>query len=163
MFRGPNLAPAQVAVENLMDDACVIQRNPRFLADDTLNDTTGALVAPGPELTTIYDSTATGDSGRSLASSDDTGGKCTVTPIPAGLFSNHPVREGGAEIRRQVYRATVPIDAPEIRAGDYLTVTGSRRDPSLVGQTFTVETISHSTFAVSRKLTVELPLRVDAL
>ena len=57
----------------------------------------------------------------------------------------------GAEARRPTgYIGAVPVTAPQLRAGDRITVTQSR-DPQLVGRQFRIFEIGRSVHAVQRR------------
>lgn len=132
-------ARARTAAELLMEDTCAITRDPQFVADSTLDTATGSLTT-GPT-STIY------------------AGACTVTPVTRQQAETD---EGGAPLLRLDYRASIPVDAPEVAVGDVLTVTASVRDAQLVGQRFVVRATPVSTNAYQRPLLVELTVRADA-
>lgn len=128
---GPNLASAQRAIEKMMDDTCTITRGD---GEPVLNTASGSMVIDDP--TEVYS------------------GKCMLSPEGDRLGV---VVEGGGSVRPTTYRGSIPIDSggDDVVPGDILTVTSSRRDPGLVGQTFRVDRALSGTFAVSRKFRLE--------
>lgn len=145
---GPDLTSAREAVERLQDDACIVTR-PGGPA--VLNQVTGKMEAPPP--LTIYSAASTGEGGRSLADTDGTGGRCTVT-YKSNARTDYR-EEGGRQILDSTPEARVPVDAPLIREGDIFTVVSSRRDPQLVTQEFRVSDVIESSWAISRRLVLE--------
>lgn len=103
---------------------------------------------------------------------DDT---CTITRDPAGtddavlnqvtgLLEDNPeslIYSGKCSIRMSAAGVasyiTIPLSAPELLAGDVVLVTSTRRDPSLVNQSFTLKKPLYGTMSVSRKATLEEP------
>lgn len=134
-------ARARAAAERLMVDECVISRDPNFVADSTLDVNTGALVAPSPATLNVYV------------------GRCTVTPETR---LQNESDEAGAPVVRRTYRARIPVDAPDVVTGDVLTVTSSRHDLHLVGESFHVRGALASTHAFQRRLQLEHAVRADA-
>lgn len=130
---GPDLTPAVRAVERLMDDTCVIVRNPGGVQDAVLNQVTGALVDPDSR-DPVYR------------------GKCKIGGTGLVLGSR---TEGGVSFEGETLALSLPLDSPQLLEGDVVTMTSSRRDPQLKGQTFTVIRIIYSSMAVSRKVLVE--------
>jgi hypothetical protein len=133
---GPDLEAGRLAVEALFDDECIIRRDPGGDLDDTLDLSTGQLTRPVGHPKVIYT------------------GRCKVTKQQA---QTRNLAEGGRAIAAGVYSGGIPVDSPMPKTGDTLTVTSSRRDPSLVKQEFRVGEVYVSTFAISRKF--ELVLR----
>lgn len=117
-----------------MDDTCDIVTD-TGVGDDVLNPDTGTLVTVGVPIT-IYS------------------GRCKVSP--AGQDRDRAVEEGGRNIGVREYRGSVPLSAPVPPRGAVLTLTSSRRDPALVGKAFEVKDVVMSTFAVQRRLVLEL-------
>lgn len=131
---GPDLSVAVSAIEALMDDTCVITVD-SGVDDDVLNEASGELVEVGaPE--PLYS------------------GRCKVAP--AGQDRDRQVIEGGRKIAVREYRGSIPLDAPVPPRGAILVITSSRRDPELVAKEFEVKDVIMSTFAVQRKLSLEL-------
>lgn len=132
---GPNLATAKAAVEKLMDDTCVITRNPSGLDNAVLDQGTGQLTDDDP--VQLY-------SGRCLLSA------------PGGLGVGEGLRErGGAEYLARTYKVSLPLGTIEFQRGDRVVITSSRRDPLVVGKEMVIKGVISSTFAVSRKLVCE--------
>lgn len=130
-----------------MDDSCTITRpGPRLL-----NETTGR-VSDTP--TTIYGATSTGDGGRSLADAQSLGGKCYVS-APNSSTVPSTTLEGGVQILGDGYVLSIPVDAPEVKEGDEVRITSSRRDPRLTNQTYRVRRVVEKSFVVSRKMVLE--------
>jgi hypothetical protein len=152
---GPNLSTAVAKIEALMDDACIVTYDAEGERDDTLNRTTGAVAHPGSDSSTIYNKDTVGTAGRSLADTDETGGKCKVSPASQSDIASL-VTEGGDQQTTQFYKASLPVDSPVLPEGAVLTIVSSRRDPELVDKVFRVREPRFSTFTVSRKYLVEL-------
>lgn len=133
---------ARAAAEMLMQDTCTISRDPAFLTDSVLNETTGQLTAPaaGP-LVQVY------------------AGPCLVTPV---VRQDTDVDEGGGPIVRGAYEATVPLSSARVAIGDVLTVTVAVRDPQLVGARFVVRRTTVATNAFQRRMRLDLSVRADA-
>jgi hypothetical protein len=146
---GPDLSFAKEAVERLQDDSCTITRDPA--GDDVFNPDTGNVESP-PGFN-VYNAASLGEGGRSLADAGGTGGRCSVSYKTANQVAYRD--EGGRQIMNSTPEARIPIDAPVVREGDFLTVVSSRRDPQLVGQTFRVADVIEATMAVSRRLMLE--------
>lgn len=131
---GPDLTVAVDAIEALMDDTCTITLT-SGVGDDTLDIATGELVPVGTP-TLIYD------------------GRCKVAP--AGQDRDRAVNEGGRDVGVREYKGSIPLTAPTPPRGSVLTITSSRRDPELVGKSFEVKDLLMSTFAVQRRMSLEL-------
>jgi hypothetical protein len=128
---GPDLTFATQQVEALMDDQCVITAEPgpygKTLGPD------GSLISPPP--VTRYE-------GKCYFSKDT-----TVPTI---------VNEGGKAWVDSGYRIAIPVGADiDLHVGDIVQATAARRDPKLVGRTFTIREITAKTFAVNRKCRLE--------
>lgn len=148
---GPNLAPARVAVERLMDDSCEITRP--NLGTGTLDEASGKILSPTP--TVIYNQTTTGEGGRSLADAENLGGMCSTSRPDRRQASFH--ESGGRIIGNASPIGKIPVDAPLIKVGDLYRITSSRRDPQLVGKVYRVAEVIFSTYSVSRRLVLEIP------
>ncbi len=144
---GPDLSTAVEAIEALMDDTCVIDRDPDAELDNVLDTVTGALTRPEGHPFRVYDETTTGEGGRPL------GAKCKVTKSNTQMKYS---QEAGRAVRTAAFMGAIPVDSPMPWEGDILTVTSSRRDSELVGLTFRVGEVVVSTFAVQRKFELEL-------
>lgn len=131
---GPDLSVAVGAIEALMDDTCTITTD-TGVDDDVLNPATGVL-APVGAPAVIYD------------------GKCKVAP--AGQDRDRAIMEGGRSIGVREYRGSLPLDAITPPRGAVLKITSSRRDPELVDKEFEIKDVIMSSFAVQRKLALEL-------
>lgn len=148
---GPDLSFAEVAIERLMDDTCVITRDQGGTLTGTLDRDTGTIV--DSDLALVYD------------------GKCSVASTTVSSTSNR--EEGDSLIPETSYTVSLPLSYlrfhpnAEPAQGDVVVVTSARRDPSLVNQGFKVGKILKRTMAVSRKMVVEAlpvgaPLPLDA-
>jgi hypothetical protein len=151
---GPDLANARMAVENLMDDACVITasadgRDGALWDHDTGERITG-LEDPAA---TVYDASSTGDGERSLADADHLGGKCKIRALSTDAQPKD-TSQGGAQFSVDSYMLGLPWDAPAVPRGATVTITSSRRDPQEVGQTFTAQDSFVGTMLVGRKVQI---------
>lgn len=154
---GPDLDSARDAIEALMDDACIVRYDPQGRHDDIWDHETGRRIRPNPDDSIIYDASSVGDSGRSLADDDATGGKCKLK-----LASNESVPrsliEGGGQQPQSFYHFSVPWDAPILSNGATIEMVSSRRDPELDGdRQLTIKgQPKYGTMLVSRKYLAEL-------
>lgn len=128
---GPDLDGARVAVENLMDDACVVTLDPEGMQDDTLDETTGYLIETPPDAMTLYSQATVGFGNRPLADTEYTGGKCKVKPASQTEVARY-VDEGGVTEHQAWYILGLPWDAPILPLNSVASITTSRRDPALV-------------------------------
>ena len=131
-----NLARARAVCEATMLDSCVVVRDAEGAADDTLNESTGALAPPSPDTTTIY-----------------SGPLCFK---PTGLREAEGA-DGGRLVVAKYYEAKLPVNAASgaIRNGDVLTLTACGQDPTFVGRSFRVSVVEGRTLAVQRHLRLE--------
>lgn len=129
---GPNLATAKTAVERLMDDTCTIIR-PATTGEMLLSQETGELAASlGNPRIVIYE------------------GICKVK-----LKSSNRFTMGDSDEAKRRYEGSIVLEADPIQVGDLWEHTSARRDDQLVGRTFKVVEIVLSSFAISRKVTLE--------
>ena len=145
-MRDAFVARGRAVAESLMEDSCVISRDPGFLTDSTFNAATGELTPA---------STPPAVAGRVEVYA----GKCTVAPVAR---QDDEDNEGGAAVVRRSYEARVPFDAPRVAIGDLLTVTEATHDPELTSRTFVVDGVAVGTFVYYRPLTLDLAVRADA-
>ncbi len=132
---GPDLSSAVEAIEALMDDTCIIVRDPEGTLDSVLDEETGDLEEPDGQPVLVYE------------------GKCKVSK--SGNQMQYSA-EAGRAVPVKAYSGSIPISAPFLPAeGDTLTVTSSRRDPELVDKRFRVSEVVVSTFAVQRRFDLE--------
>lgn len=137
---GPDLSPAEAALNALMDDTCSITRDVGDVDDAVLDQATGELIDSSPNV--VYS------------------GACLVS-APEGLV-DRPTTEGGRYYAKSNYMLSLPLKtlraAPssEPQIGDIVTITSSRRDQSVVGQEFRIIDIVRKTMAASRKCALEL-------
>lgn len=126
----PNLLLARKRVLDKMVDQCLITRNEAGVADDVLDENTGALTSPTP--TTVYN------------------GVCSVKP------QRHDAQvEGGRFITVVSYFAGIPWDAPMPKKGDVFKLTASANDSSLIDKEFLVADVESKSFLVQRVLRLE--------
>jgi hypothetical protein len=125
-----DLAPAIKAMEDLMVDACVIFE--RDESTQALNEATGE------------------NSGATEI--EHYSGKCLlgVRGQSSGAWAN----QGGQDLRRDAYRASVPLSVTTIEKGYLLRITASR-DPHLVGEVYRITSVLGSTMAVARRMFLE--------
>lgn len=137
---GPDLSPAEAALNGLMDDICVITRDTGGTEDAVLDQSTGELIDSSPEAKYT--------------------GACLLS-APRGLVSR-PQEEGGNYYSQSNYSLSLPLKAMredptrEPVKGDYVTITSSRRDPGAVGKVFRITEVITKTMAASRKCSLEL-------
>ncbi len=148
---GPNLNPGRIRLERLMDDTCVIVRNPLGLRDGVYNAAT-RVVAPSAT-TVIYDASSIGTGAFGLRPHN---GKCKVS----SLSDSQPrtLELAGTTIDARVYRFSIPVDTPPLSVGDRAFIMSSRRAPNMVGAEFIITEVITSTFAMSNKCDAELHL-----
>ncbi len=130
---------ARRVTESVMADTCLITRDAEGPDDDTLDSATGLLVRPAGEPSTVY------------------AGKCWVRP--GGLSRSLAERnraEGGAYFTAQTFDAAIPVSATIPLPGDEFTITAASTDATLVGRVFRVSAVDSTTFAVDRRLRLEL-------
>lgn len=130
---GPNLEPGRKALERLMDDSCVITRDPSGTADDTFDQTTGAYTPPAGDVTTVYT------------------GKCLLT---AQSNVGREANRGGGSYAVVGYKLQIPVAGPLLHVGDWVKLTSSRRDPAQVGKKFQVARPQYSTLTMTRVATL---------
>lgn len=81
-------------------------------------------------------------------------GRCLVS---SGAPADTASERGGVVAPIDETWVSIPLSAPNVpSAGDLVVVTGSRRDQPLVGRTLKITRIPYRTFAVSRKMRVEV-------
>jgi hypothetical protein len=131
---GPDLSGAQAAIELLMDDTCQVRRGDNDRAD-TYDQVTLAVIDTAPVL--IYD------------------GACMVRGEP----TDRRTVDGGQTYADTIYNLTLPVGA-DVKVGDVCTVTSSRRDPHMGGETFDILEVIYKTFAISRKIRMKRRERV---
>jgi hypothetical protein len=127
------LSGLQQRVERRMVDQCTITRDSEGTQDDVLDQSTGQLVRPVGEPTTVYS------------------GKCLIYPK---AFRVGEVEEGDVDVTTKPYAGAVPIGAPLPNYGDTFTVTASR-DPQMFGRVFRVINVLSDTFAVTHELELQ--------
>lgn len=82
-------------------------------------------------------------------------GRCSVGS--ASRPGSPIVNVGGDQQGLTGYSLSLPLYlAPELRAGDLVRVTSSRRDPDLTGRVFKIDEVLYKTFAISRKAQMTL-------
>ena len=131
---GPDLSAGQAAFRRLCDDTCSIRRSASKYDQDPLPDTYELPVELGELAYT---------------------GKCLVRPeSPEGARDVNPQTGSDTTTGRYVVKLPFPDAAAFIAMdGDVITVTSSRRDPSLVGMRFIVVEGTARTMAVNRAMT----------
>lgn len=126
----PNLEPGRKKLEALMVDACTIVRDDSQEFDDVLNVDTLELVPPDHDDDYVYR------------------GKCVV--IPNNQYTGVVI--GGVLEQVRSHDLMIPLAAPELAAGDVVTVVSCVRDGQLVNKQFAVTDTTQSTFAVARRV-----------
>lgn len=130
-----NLSGAKRVIESLMEgDECIITRDTEGTGDDVWSSATGTYAPPPNDTTTIYS------------------GKCIVSNSGSGSTAEY----GGEYFVETTYWLTVPLEADELRSEDIVTVTASLRDPELIDKIFLIKEPLFTTFAVSRRVRMEL-------
>lgn len=136
----PDLSGATATVLRLMTDAVTVTRDAQGVGDDVLNETTGQLVRPAGDTSTVWSGPAM------LLPGQDRGDRTVLgptDPLPAEVAGR--------------YRALLPLSVPRLLPGDLLTVTTAFRDALLVGRVLRVRSEGElSTFAVARVVELEL-------
>ena len=136
---GPDLSFAETQVNRLMDEACSISRNVGSDSDAVLDQATGQLVQAGPAVVYVGKCSVTGGGG---GSTDEEGHQLTTLTdsyqlgLPLAWFRANPSQEP--------------------QEGDVVLITSSRRDPALVGRSYTIKEIDAKTFSVQRKCYLRL-------
>lgn len=148
---GPNLNPGRVRLERLMDDTCIIVRNPLGLRDGVYDEAT-RVVAPSA-MTIIYDASSIGTGQFGTRSHN---GKCKVSSLRDSQPRTLEIADTSIDAR--VYRFSIPVDTPLLAVGDRSYIMTSRRNPNMVGVEFVVTGVIASTFAMSNKVVAELHL-----
>lgn len=116
-----------------MDDQVVIKRDPEGTSDDGFNQETGTYVPPLSDVQTVY----TGPAMFTLITSVGRDGS-----------------RGGGQFAAVGYKLSIPLEAPELKRGDWVEVTASLRDPELVGKRFQIDTPQYTTLAYVRRATL---------
>jgi hypothetical protein len=112
---GPDITPAIAAFRVTLQDTCRVVRS--------------GDVGETPEL---------GADGKPVAAAAATvyEGPCTVADPTTGQRSGRTVNdEAGVPVERLL---KLPVDSPDVRSGDRVTVLTSRFSPSLIGDVFVV-------------------------
>jgi Family of unknown function (DUF6093) len=117
----------RAAAENLMIDACTVQR----VTGSATNDTTGVVT---PTYSTIYT------------------GKCRVQQV---VPIAKPANVGEAAVWLQRLVLQLPMSVVGIQSDDLVTITASVLDGDLVGRTFHVRELGHKTHATARRVQLE--------
>ena len=136
---GPNLDQITRTFTRFLDDTCRIVRdfgNPNDSLDDVFDEETGSLTPPSPEGTTVYS------------------GKCKFSPI----LSSEPryAQEGEGFEGRRYYNLSLLKATSNVKIGDTVTITSSRRDPASVGKVFHIREVVYTSWAIQRKCVMEL-------
>lgn len=140
---GPNLEPGRKAMERLMEDTCVVSRDSSGTNDDVFNQDTGVYTPPPNDVATVYT------------------GKCLLSV--QGNVGREAGR-GGGSFQIVGYKLQIPISGPTLEVGDWVELTGSRRDPANIGKRFQVGRPQYGTMALTRaaSLTAEENVGVEA-
>lgn len=137
---GPDLSFAETAVEQLMDDVCVILRDVGGDGDGTLDYDTGKLTDAAP--VPVY------------------AGRCSFSTSTLAEAAGE-AEVGGALVPKQSQAVSIPLSyvrahpEAEPQEGDVVLAVSARRDPGLVGSQFDVTRVLHKTMAVSRRILVK--------
>jgi hypothetical protein len=145
---GPNLTPGRVQVEKLMDDTCMIVRNPLGERDGVYDATTRVMAPSATSI--IYDDSSVGTGAYGARAHN---GKCKVSSLRDSQPRTLEIAD--TTIDSRIYRFGIPLDTPEIAIGDRIYIMSSRRSPIMVGHFFIVMEVTDSTFAMSNRCVVE--------
>lgn len=127
-----DLAGPRATAEATLTATCTIRLDAEGTADDVLNTTTGVLVPPDPDTTTLYS------------------GACTVRPTAAERVGE----EGGVVLYLHTYRLLLPIAAePVIGAVATIDSVDDSGDPALVERDLLITEVAYSSRAVLRRAT----------
>jgi len=129
---GPDVSAGEEAFERIMDDGCDVTRDIGGTADALLDAVTGTLVQVGR--VTVYS------------------GRCLVRGATGSIAERggaYPVQSNPTLYLPLSFLRLAPGSEPA--RGDLVTVTSSRRDPNMVGQTYEILDIPSSTIAVARR------------
>ncbi len=148
---GPNLNPGRIRLESLMDDTCIIVRNPLGLRDGVYNPATRVVAASAT--TIIYDNSSLGTGAYGARAHN---GRCKVSSLRDSQPRTLEVADSTIDAR--VYRFSIPIDTPLLAIGDRAYIMTSRRAPNVVGAEFVITEVIASTFSMSNKTVAELHL-----
>lgn len=124
----------QSFIEGFMIDECLISRDEQGVYDDVLDEETGELVQPDPDVVEVYS------------------GACLLKPMGT---KDQAYDTGDQPVYRKGYNVLLPKEVDDVRLGDVLTMTTSVRDPALEGYSFRVFEVRVSTHSVYRHIRVE--------
>lgn len=131
---GPDLSAAKEAIEALMDDTCLITRDPAGEADSAFDPETGDLTTPVGQPILVYE------------------GQCKLSKTKVQMKYS---QEAGRAVPVQSYSGGIPLESGLPQEGDALLVTSSRRDPELAGREFRIAEVTLSSWAVQRRFDLE--------
>lgn len=124
--------------DNLFEDEVTIHRDENLTVDETWNPDTGIYSGGDPNLL-IY-------SGKAWISVDSEEASET--------------NQANQETLTIWYSLNIPLDeAPEVKDGDIVAITSSKRDPATIGMEFRVQSEHHGTFKVKRKIRMRRIIR----
>jgi Family of unknown function (DUF6093) len=134
---------ARRVIGRILDDQLEVWRDSGGRADDVLDQDTGQLVKPVPDMELVWD------------------GLGALMPI--GLPALTRPTDGAAAVVPPTtdYQAVLPVDAPSLRRDDVIRCAGSvrpgrPRDPHLVGRRFRVSAEHVGTYSVVRIVRVQV-------
>jgi hypothetical protein len=128
---GPDLEFAREQVEALMDDRCTVTRS-------TVTGTNRVTLQATPATPTTV----------------ATDLRCNLRR--AGTSTQFDRERGGGTAKVHDHELKVPLDSPELRVDDVVTITDSRRNPALVGRPLrVVDPDASGSMSVSRLVLLE--------
>lgn len=119
-----------------MLDQVIVTRDATAVYDDVLNETTGVLVPPSPDTTTVY-------TGKALILSTGIG--------QAEGAEGRPVELQGI----RAYRAFFPVAVTSLRVNDRIQVTLAYRDPMIAQKSFRIVGVHTETVGIYREVDME--------
>lgn len=129
-----DLTTARAATETLMIDACTVTYDAPGADDDTLDQDTGALTPPDPDVVTVY------------------AGPCHFHG--AGRVPN-VVSEGGVAVSTSGYEAAIPSTADVPPPGAVFRLTACATDAALVDRSWRVKQTVVTSVNLRRLLVLE--------
>lgn len=130
-------------VSRIAEDKLEVWRDSAGHADDVLDEATGKLVPPSPDVVLVW---------HGLGAIMSLGLPALTKPLDGATVRELPSTD---------YQAVLPVEAPEVRPDDLVRVAGSvrpggPRDPQLVGRRFRVSDANVGSYTVVRIVRVQV-------